>query len=92
MENINANPMGDLSINVDKFCEICKEYSTTILDDSDISHAFWIVYDLLRAEADAIEEKEPYAVNTIRRLRDAAHEVFMMESDITDAFEEVMEH
>lgn len=84
--------MGDLYMNEDTFLGICREYNTTILDGGDISNAFWIVHDLLNAEADALEKKEPHAFNTIRRLRDAAHEVFMMESDITDAFEEVMEH
>ena len=84
--------MGELYMSEDKFREICNDYSTTILDDGDISNAFWIVHDLLLAEAEAIKIKEPYATNTIDRLEKAAHEVFMMESDITDAFENVMEH
>ena len=84
--------MGDLYMSEDKFRDICREYSTTILDDGDASNAFWFVHDLLLAEAEALKAKEPWATNAIDRLEKAAHEVFMMESDITDAFEEVMEH
>lgn len=84
--------MGDLYLSENKFQEVCKEYSTTILDDGDASNAFWFVYDLLKAEAEALREKEPWATVAIDRLESAAHEVLMMESDITDAFENVMEH
>lgn len=84
--------MGDLYMSEEKFAEICRDYSTTILDDGDANNAFWFVYDLLLAEAEALKAKEPWATATIARLEAAAHEVFMMESDITDAFEEVMEH
>ena len=84
--------MGDLYMNEDTFRDICREYSTTILDDADISNAFWIVHDILKAEAEALKAKEPWATNAINRLEAAAHEVFMLESDITDAYEEVMEH
>ena len=83
--------MGDLYMSEEEFRSVCSQYTTTIMDDGDISNSFWIVYDLLKAEADALEAKEPWATATIDRLRSAAHEVMMMEFDVTDAFEEVME-
>ena len=45
--------------------------------------------DLLEAEADALKEKEPHATNTIKRLNDAAYQVFEVCGEIEN--EEFME-
>ena len=84
--------MGDLYMSEDTFRGICREYSSTILDGGDICNAFWIVYDILKAEAEALKAREPWATNEIDRLNDAALEVLMLESDVTDTYENVMEH
>lgn len=39
------------------------------------------VRDYLLDKADEIEQNEPYAINTIRRIREAAHEVYDILND-----------
>lgn len=46
------------------------------------------VNDLLEFQAQELEETEPYATNTIRRLKDAAYEVFCLKDYIEAAKEE----
>lgn len=43
------------------------------------------VRDLLELEAEELEEKEPYAKNTINRLKEAAYEVFCLIDYIEEA-------
>ena len=47
----------------------------------DVSDAIYFVAELLMSEAEAVEEKEPYATNTIRKLRDVAYYLQDMAGD-----------
>ena len=71
-----------LYITAEKFEEIKSKYSTLLILDRDAEDALNFVQELLEAEADAIKEKEPEAVNSIDRLNKAAHEVFMLGMDV----------
>lgn len=63
-------------ITKEKFEQICKNHSSLLVLDSDISEALEFVHELLCAEADALKEREPYATNSIKKLNDAAYQVF----------------
>lgn len=54
---------------------------------SEVDDAIQFVQDLLEFKAKEIEENEPYATNTIRRLKDAAHEVWELQEYVEDAME-----
>lgn len=63
-----------------------------IMDDnyilsSDVDDAIYFVEDLLEFQARELEQNEPYAINTIRRLRDAAHELLYLHGYVEDARE-----
>ena len=62
--------------------EICKKYSSLLVMKGDAVEALNFVHDLLTAEADAIKEKEPTATVTIKRLEDAAYEVFSVSGEV----------
>ncbi len=66
----------------EKFDEIKKRHSTTILMDDDVGEAFAFVQELLEAEADALKEKCSYATRSIQDAETAAHEVFNMGQEI----------
>ena len=70
--------------------QIVKEHNLTIIDSHDIENAIFFVADVLRAEADHIENTEPYATHTIERYRQAAftveHEIDR--DELIDMFEE----
>lgn len=55
---------------------------------SEVDDAIQFIQDLLEFKAKELEENEPYATNTIRRLRDAAHEVWGLQEYVEDALEE----
>jgi hypothetical protein len=55
---------------------------------SEVDDAIQFVQDLLEFKAKELEQNEPYATNTIRRLRDAAHEVWELQDYVEDAVEE----
>lgn len=55
---------------------------------SDLDDAIQFVQDLLEFKAKELEKNEPYATNTIRRLKDAAHEVWELQEYVEDAREE----
>lgn len=55
---------------------------------SEVDDAIQFVQDLLEFQAKELERNEPYAVNAIRRLRDAAREVWALQDYIEDAREE----
>ena len=63
---------------------IVKRYPTLVLLEDDLYDAIDLVYDLLCAEADAIKEKEPYAVRAIDRLEAAAYEVHELGYEISN--------
>ena len=66
-----------------------QNYAGFISDSDEINSAIEFVWDMLCAEADYLEETEPYATKSIDRLKSAAHEVFMMLNEYDEIFEEV---
>jgi hypothetical protein len=54
---------------------------------AEVDDAIQFVQDLLEFQAKELEKNEPYAINTIRRLRDAAHEVWGLQEYVEDAIE-----
>lgn len=69
-------------ITKEKFEQICKGYGDLLIVEGDAVKALNFVHDLLTAEADAIKEKEPTATVTIKRLEDAAYEVFSVSGEV----------
>lgn len=51
----------------------------------DVEDSIDFVNELLELQARELEETEPYAVNTIRRLKDAAYEVFCLKDYLEEA-------
>lgn len=56
--------------------------------DCEIEDAIYFVQDLLEFQADELKRTEPYAVNSIRRLEEAAREVCGLIDYVEDAMEE----
>jgi hypothetical protein len=67
--------------------ELKKIMSDNYIFDSEIDDAIQFVQDLLEFQAKELEETEPYATNAIRRLRDAAHEVWGLQEYVMDVSE-----
>ena len=67
--------------------ELKKIMSDNYIFDSEIDDAIQFVQDLLEFQAKELEETEPYATNTIRRLRDSAYEVWNLQEYVEDALE-----
>ena len=68
--------------------ELKKIMSENYIFESELDDAIQFVQDLLEFQAKEIEQNEPYATNSIRRLRDAAHEVWELQEYVEDAMEE----
>jgi hypothetical protein len=68
--------------------QLKKIMSDNYIFESEVDDAIQFVQDLLEFKAKELEENEPYATNTIRRLRDAAHEVWELQEYVEDAMEE----
>ena len=68
--------------------ELKKIMSENYIFDSEVDDAIQFVQDLLEFKAKELEQNEPYATNTIRRLKDAAHEVWELQEYVEDALEE----
>jgi hypothetical protein len=68
--------------------ELYKIMEENYIFPSEVDDAIQFVQDLLEFKAKELEENEPYATNTIRRLRDAAHEVWELQEYVEDAMEE----
>ena len=64
--------------------KLMKKY---LIFKNDIDYVCNFCSELLQERAKEIEENEPYATNTIKRYKDAAHEVF----DLIDYIDEIME-
>jgi hypothetical protein len=64
-----------------KFDEIYAKHKFWI---DDPERAFEFVHDILAAEADAVEQRDVHLFGVIRRLNDAAYEVFNISSDISN--------
>jgi hypothetical protein len=68
--------------------ELKKIMSDNYIFDSEVDDAIQFVQDLLEFQVKELEKNEPYAVNTIRRLRDAAHEVWGLQEYVEDSIKE----
>lgn len=68
--------------------ELKKIMADNYIFESEVDDAIQFVQDLLEFRADEIEKNEPYATNTIRRLREAAHEVWELQDYVENALEE----
>lgn len=78
-----------MTISKQKFEEIKKKYSLTIVSDYDVGGALMFVHDLLLAEADEIKKTAPYATRTINRCEEAAYLIYSLSSDVeNDIFED----
>lgn len=56
--------------------------------DCEMENAIQFVQDLLEFQAKELERDEPYAVNSIARLKSAAREVCGLQSYVEDVMEE----
>lgn len=85
--------MENLSMSQNTFCGIVKSYTRRPffvgMDADDLEDLFLFVSDLLTAEAEAINEKEPYAKKTIKEYESASTAVDTFRFYARDAFEEV---
>ena len=68
--------------------ELKKIMADNYIFESEVDDAIQFVQDLLEFKVKELEENEPYAINTIRRLREAAHEVWELQEYVMDALEE----
>ena len=70
-------------ITKEKFEEIKAKHNTLLVLEDDVDEALTFVRELLEAEADALKVSEPYAVRSIKKLEDAAYQVFEMSGEIS---------
>lgn len=68
--------------------ELDKIMKENYIFPSEVDDAIQFVQDLLEFKADELEKNEPYATNSIRRLREAAHEVWELQEYVENALEE----
>lgn len=68
--------------------ELKKIMADNYIFESEVDDVIQFVHDLLEFQANEIEKNEPYATNTIRRLREAAHEVWELQDYVENALEE----
>lgn len=68
--------------------ELDKIMKENYIFPSELDDVIQFVQDLLEFQANELEQNEPYAINTIRRLRDAAHEVWGLQEYVEEALEE----
>ena len=66
----------------EKFEELKEKYKNLLIMRSDVTDALNFVYELLKAEADAVRVLEPYATSFINHIDEAAYAVFDFCSDI----------
>lgn len=55
--------------------------------ESEIDDICNFISEIFEAKAKELEENEPYAVNTIRRYKDVAYEVFNLINDLEEILE-----
>lgn len=68
--------------------ELKKIMADNYIFEPEVNDAIQFVQDLLEFLAKEIEESEPYAVNCISRLKNAAREVWNLQGYVDDALEE----
>lgn len=64
--------------------EIMKRYCIL---DCEVEDVIYFIQDLLEFQADEIKTNEPYATNSIRRLEEAAREVYGLLDYLADVME-----
>ena len=67
--------------------ELHKIMAENYIFPSEVDDAIQFVQDILEFKAKELEKNEPYATNAIRRLREAAHEVWELQDYVEDALE-----
>jgi hypothetical protein len=67
--------------------ELSKIMGENYIFPSEVDDAIQFVQDLLEFKAKELEKNEPYATNAIRRLREAAHEVWELQDYVEDTLE-----
>ena len=84
---------GELYMSKEKFMEIMDSYrkrpAFICMDSSDLEDIFNMVYDLLKAEEEAMRKEIPYATVAIREYNQSATTICTSTSDFCDAFESV---
>lgn len=68
--------------------ELGKIMEDNYIFPSEVDDAIQFIQDLLEFHAKELEENEPYATNTIRRLKDAAHEVWCLQEYVEETMEQ----
>ena len=68
--------------------ELDKIMKENYIFPSELDDVIQFVQDLLEFQANELEQNEPYAINTIRRLRDAAHGVWRLQEYVEETLEE----
>lgn len=68
--------------------ELDKLMKENYIFPSELDDVIQFVQDLLEFQAKELEENEPYATNAIRRLREAAHEVWELQDYVENILEE----
>jgi hypothetical protein len=68
--------------------ELYKIMEDNCIFPSEVDDAIQFVRDLLEFHANELEKNEPYAINTIERLRKAAYDVGYLQDYVDDAREE----
>jgi len=71
-----------------KKAELYKIMGENYIFPSEVDDAIQFVQDLLEFQANELEKNEPYATTSIRRLREAAHEVWELQEYVENAMEE----
>lgn len=67
--------------------ELDKIMKENCIFPAEVDDVIQFVQDLLEFQANELEKNEPYATKAIRRLRDAAHEVWELQDYVMDALE-----
>ena len=68
--------------------ELTKIAHDNCILDCEVENAIQFVQDLLEFRAKETERDEPYALNSIKHMKEAAHEVFDLQSYVWDVMEE----
>lgn len=64
--------------------KLMEDYCVT---ESELDDIIWFIQELLERKAKELRDEEPYATTAIRRLKEAAYEVY----NLTDYIENAME-
>lgn len=68
--------------------ELAKIAHDNCILDCEVENTIKFVQDLLEFRSNETERDEPYAVNSIKHMKEAVHEVFDLQSYVGDVMEE----